>query len=179
MEVRADNWQQLALEWFAPEEPEWGELARYIADHERKLGIPWARELLRLEAFFQVEDHVQIITHYDRAFTRIPAVPSWRCGWQTRSTELHERGTRVTIGVEDKMLILEEMHNLSRLSDAEWMEVNPPKLHDKPLPQREVTGFTDLQDEWAGCEAPLCTIGTLTICPLVVRGWPMHSSTLR
>jgi hypothetical protein len=71
-------------------------------------------------------------------------------------TELHERGTQVTIGVKDKMLILEEMHNLSRLSDAEWIEVDPPKLHDKPLPQREVTGFTDLQDEWAGCEAPVC-----------------------
>ncbi|MGD8465275.1 MAG: hypothetical protein PVI09_15530 [Anaerolineae bacterium] len=42
VEVRADNWQELALEWFAPEEPERGELARYIADHERKLGIPWA-----------------------------------------------------------------------------------------------------------------------------------------
>lgn len=71
-------------------------------------------------------------------------------------TQLHERGTRVTIGVKDKMLILEEMHNLSRLSDTVWTEVDPPQLHDKPLPQRAVTGFTDLQGEWAGCEAPLC-----------------------
>jgi hypothetical protein len=71
-------------------------------------------------------------------------------------TDLYERGTRVTIGVKDKMLILEEMHNLSRLSDAVWTEVDPPKLHDKSLPQRAVTGFTDLQNEWAGCEAPLC-----------------------
>jgi hypothetical protein len=70
-------------------------------------------------------------------------------------TQLHERGTRVTIGVKDKMLILEEMHNLSRLPDAVWIEVDPPKLRDKPLPQRAVTGFTDLQGEWVGCEAPL------------------------
>jgi hypothetical protein len=71
-------------------------------------------------------------------------------------TELYQRGTRVTIGVKEKMLILEEMHNLSRLSDAVWIEVDPPKLHDQPLPQRMVTGFTDLQNEWAGCDAPLC-----------------------
>jgi tetratricopeptide (TPR) repeat protein len=72
VEIRPDNWQQLAVNWCAPEEPERGELARYIADHERKLGVPWARELLRLEVFFQVEDHVQIVAHYDQAFTRYP-----------------------------------------------------------------------------------------------------------
>jgi len=70
-------------------------------------------------------------------------------------TELYQRGTQVTIGVKEHMLILEEMHNLSRLSDVVWTEVDPPKLHDKPQPQRAVTGFTDLQHEWAGCEAPL------------------------
>jgi hypothetical protein len=71
-------------------------------------------------------------------------------------TKLHKRGTRVTVGVKENMLILQEMHNLSRLSDAVWTEADPPVLHDKPLPQRSVTGFTDLQNEWAGCDAPLC-----------------------
>jgi hypothetical protein len=61
VEIRADNWQQLALDWFASEEPERGALARYIADHEQELGIPWAREVLRMEVFFQAKDYLQII----------------------------------------------------------------------------------------------------------------------
>jgi len=72
VEIRSDNWQQLALDRFAPEEPERSALAHYIAGHERELGIPWAREILRLEVFFQAEDHLQIIAHYDRAFHRYP-----------------------------------------------------------------------------------------------------------
>jgi tetratricopeptide (TPR) repeat protein len=72
VEIRLDNWQQLALDWFAPQEPEQGELARYIAEHEHELGIRWTRELLRLEIFFQVEDYSQIIAHYDRAFPHYP-----------------------------------------------------------------------------------------------------------
>jgi tetratricopeptide (TPR) repeat protein len=72
VDIQPDNWKRVALDWFTPEEPERGELARYIADHERKLGVPWARELLRLEVFFQLEDYPQIIVHYDRAFSRYP-----------------------------------------------------------------------------------------------------------
>lgn len=72
VEIRLDNWQQLALDWFAPQKPEQGELARYIAEHEHKLGIRWTRELLRLEVFFQVEDYSQIIAHYDQAFSHYP-----------------------------------------------------------------------------------------------------------
>jgi hypothetical protein len=72
IEIRPDNWQQLALDWFAPQEPERGELTRYIADHEQRLGTPWARELLRLEVFFQGEDYMQIIAHYERTFPRYP-----------------------------------------------------------------------------------------------------------
>jgi len=72
VEIRPDNWQQLALDWFVPNEPERGELARYIADHEPELGVSWARELLRLEVFFQARDYAQIIAHYDQAFSRYP-----------------------------------------------------------------------------------------------------------
>jgi len=70
-------------------------------------------------------------------------------------TELHQKGTRVTIGVKEDMLIMEEMHNLTRLPDAEWIEVEPPKLHDEPRPERAIQGFIDLQHEWKSCEAPL------------------------
>jgi hypothetical protein len=70
-------------------------------------------------------------------------------------TELHQHGTRVTIGVKEDMLVLREMLALSQLSDTVWIEVEPPKRHDGPVPQRAVTDFTDLQDNWAGCEAPL------------------------
>lgn len=73
-------------------------------------------------------------------------------GWLTH---LHERGTQVTIGVKEDMLVLEEMMNLSRLPDTEWTEVQPPKLRDKSRPRRAVAGFSDLEGEWAGCDAPL------------------------
>jgi tetratricopeptide (TPR) repeat protein len=72
VEIRPDNWQQVALEWFAPYEPERGELTRYMADHERQLGVAWARDLLRLEIFFKAGDHLQIVAHYDRALARYP-----------------------------------------------------------------------------------------------------------
>ena len=70
-------------------------------------------------------------------------------------TQLYEHGTRVTIGVRQDMLVLEEMLNLSRLADTAWVGVEPPNLHKGALPQRCVTGFTDLQGEWADCQAPL------------------------
>lgn len=70
-------------------------------------------------------------------------------------TTLYQRGTRVTIGVKEDMLVWEEMHNLSRLKDTVWTQVEPPRRHDEAPPQRFVTGFTDLQGEWQGCQAPL------------------------
>jgi tetratricopeptide (TPR) repeat protein len=70
--LRADNWQRLAQEWFAPGEPERGALVRYIAAHEDELGVAWARELLRMEVFFQVKDHPQIMAHHEHAFSRYP-----------------------------------------------------------------------------------------------------------
>jgi tetratricopeptide (TPR) repeat protein len=72
VKIREDNWQELARDWFALEDPERSMLARYIAEHEHELGAPWARELLRLEVFFRVKDHTQTIAHYDQAFSRYP-----------------------------------------------------------------------------------------------------------
>jgi len=70
-------------------------------------------------------------------------------------TELHQRGTRVTMGVREGMLILEEMQNLSQIAGMKWETAAPPKLHVEPLPQRTIMSFTALEAEWATCEAPL------------------------
>lgn len=72
IEIRSDNWQRLALGWFAPDEPDRSEMARYIAAHKRQLGVAWARELLRLEVLFRAEEHLQIIAHYDCALSQYP-----------------------------------------------------------------------------------------------------------
>jgi tetratricopeptide (TPR) repeat protein len=69
IEIRSDNWQQLVLDWVTPDEPELGEMARYIADHEGQLGVPWAREMLRLEVLIQAEDYMQIVTHYNQVLS--------------------------------------------------------------------------------------------------------------
>ena len=71
-QVRSDNWQELAVEWFARSERDRSELARYIAAYELQLGVSWSREILRLEIFFQVEDSALVIVHYDRALSRYP-----------------------------------------------------------------------------------------------------------
>ena len=73
----------------------------------------------------------------------------------TWMSKLYERGTRVTIGVKKDMLVMQEMKNLSRLSDAEWTPAEPPKIHDGPVPERAVIGFGYLEGEWENCDAPL------------------------
>jgi hypothetical protein len=70
-------------------------------------------------------------------------------------TELYARGTRVTIGVREDMLILEDMRNLSQLAGMTWQAAAPPKLHDGPLPQREIMSLPAMEAEWAACDVPL------------------------
>lgn len=72
VEVRPDNWQQLIPDRAAGTGRDREALARYIEAHEDRLGIAWAREMLRQEVFFQVEDHDAIIAHYDRALADYP-----------------------------------------------------------------------------------------------------------
>lgn len=72
IEIRPHNWQDVAVQWFAPHEPERSKLVDYIARHEDQLGVDWARELVRMEVFFQAGDHQQIVAHYDHAFQRYP-----------------------------------------------------------------------------------------------------------
>ena len=74
-EIRPDNWQQLALEWFAREEPERNELTRFIAEQQDRLGPAWARDILRLQVFFEADAHGQIVEHYERAFRAHPRCP--------------------------------------------------------------------------------------------------------
>jgi hypothetical protein len=70
-------------------------------------------------------------------------------------TQLYERGTRVTIGVREDMLIMEELMNWGRSLNADWKPVDPPKIHQEPLPQRAVLGVSHLEGEWLTCDAPL------------------------
>jgi hypothetical protein len=56
-------------------------------------------------------------------------------------TKLYERGTRVAIGVKEDILVMEEMKNLSRLPDAEWTPVEPPRIHEGPVPEWAVRGL--------------------------------------
>jgi hypothetical protein len=70
-------------------------------------------------------------------------------------TELHERGTRVTIGVRKDMLIMEELMNWGLSPDAEWEPADPPEIHQDPRPEREILAISHLEGEWSTCDAPL------------------------
>lgn len=70
-------------------------------------------------------------------------------------TELRQRGTRVTIGVREDMLILEDMINLSRLPELTWEKAEPPTIHHDPQPEREMMSLPAMEAEWAACEVPV------------------------
>ena len=70
-------------------------------------------------------------------------------------SQLHQRGTRVTIGVRGDMLILEDMRNLSRLPGMLWQAAEPPKLNHSPRPQREIMSLPAMQAEWVTCDVEL------------------------
>ncbi|MBI3913081.1 MAG: tetratricopeptide repeat protein [Chloroflexi bacterium] len=89
IEILADNWQQLALDWFAPREPDRSALARYITANRDQIGVAWAREILRLQVFFGVPDYKRIVEHYDRAFRSYPRcalIEMWVAGYITRTS---------------------------------------------------------------------------------------------
>ena len=72
VKAQPDNWPDTVLNWFAPQGPDRDELARYIEAYQERLGMAWARAMLRLQVFIQVEDHDAVIVHYDRALSRYP-----------------------------------------------------------------------------------------------------------
>lgn len=67
-----ENWQETVLHWFVTEDIERKALAAYMTEHQEALGAAWAREMLRMEIFFQVDDHVIIVAHYDRTLSQYP-----------------------------------------------------------------------------------------------------------
>ena len=70
-------------------------------------------------------------------------------------TELHARGTRVTIGVRQDMRIIEDMRNLSRLPGQTWETAEPPQIHAAPQPVRELMSLPAMEAEWEACDVPL------------------------
>lgn len=70
-------------------------------------------------------------------------------------TELHARGTRITIGVREDMLIMEDMRNLSRLPGQTWEHAEPPKVHAEPKPERTIMSLPAMEAEWAACDVPV------------------------
>jgi tetratricopeptide (TPR) repeat protein len=101
VELGADTWQEMALEWFTSDERELENLAGYMAAHEGRLGPRWARELLRLGLFAHEEYHEASLTHYQRVMARYPrcaVVELWVATvmayhstdwWRTRSMLLY------------------------------------------------------------------------------------------
>lgn len=88
-EIRADNWQQLVLDWFAPHEPDRRALADYIATNRDRIDIAWARQVLRLQVFFQAHTSERIVEHYERAFRSYPRcalIEMWVAGYILRTS---------------------------------------------------------------------------------------------
>jgi tetratricopeptide (TPR) repeat protein len=66
------NWRALVLDWFPADEQAREAMARHIDAHASELGVDWAREMLRLEIFFQSRDDIQVVEHYYRALADYP-----------------------------------------------------------------------------------------------------------
>lgn len=89
VEIRPDNWQALALDWYAPHEPDRTQLARYIAAQIDRLGVAWAREILRLQIYLEAQDHQQVVEHYERAlraYPRCALIEMWVAGYIMRTS---------------------------------------------------------------------------------------------
>lgn len=69
-------------------------------------------------------------------------------------SQLKADGVDTVIGLREDMDLYEDMLALSRWIDAQWIDVPPPTLHDKPLPKRCICHVSDL-NMWATCTVPL------------------------
>jgi tetratricopeptide (TPR) repeat protein len=69
------NWRALVLDWFPADEQAREAMTRYIDAHASELGFDWAREMLRLEVFFQARNDIQVVEHYYRALADYPPCP--------------------------------------------------------------------------------------------------------
>ena len=70
-------------------------------------------------------------------------------------SELHARGTRVTIGVREDMRIMEDMINLSRAPQQQWVAAEAPQIHTETPPKREIMSLPAMEAEWDACAVPL------------------------
>lgn len=83
VDIHPDNWPQLALDWFAPHEPDRSALERYIVTYRNQIGSAWAREILRMQVLIDVQDYECIVEHYDRAlhsYPRCALIELWVAG---------------------------------------------------------------------------------------------------
>ncbi len=69
-------------------------------------------------------------------------------------SQLKADGIDTVIGLREDMDLYEDMLALSEWLDAQWINAPPPKLHEKPLPQRQICHVTDLT-LWDACTVPL------------------------
>lgn len=79
-------------------------------------------------------------------------------------SDLKRDGIDTVIGLRNDMVLFEDMLGLARLDDAVWLPTDPPKLHQKPRPERSVCHLTDL-DTWDACTVPLQGIVIRDIYP--------------
>jgi hypothetical protein len=63
-------------------------------------------------------------------------------------SELHARGTRVTIGVREDMRIMEDMINLSRAPQQQWVAAEAPQIHTGPRPKRAIKELPRRKPNW-------------------------------
>jgi hypothetical protein len=82
-------------------------------------------------------------------------------GW---ISDLKHDGIDTVIGLRDDMNLYEDMLGLARLDDAIWTPADPPKLRQKPLPERSLCQLTDLET-WDACTVPLQGIVIRDIYP--------------
>ncbi len=62
-------------------------------------------------------------------------------------TELHARGTQVTVGVREAVLILEAMIDLSRLPGQTWEAADSPRHHAASRPQGAILSLGAMKAE--------------------------------
>jgi tetratricopeptide (TPR) repeat protein len=113
VEIRSDNWRQLALDWFAPHEPDRTELTRYIAAHADRLGVTWAHDVLRLQIYLQAQDHHQIVEHYDRtlrAYPRCALFEMWVAGYIMRTSGDFWRARQMYLNAAEELSAYAKPH---------------------------------------------------------------------
>lgn len=72
--------------------------------------------------------------------------------WMAHLKQDHKVDT--VIALREDMQILDDLIGLSRGEDVQWLEADPPRLHNHEIPERHLAGFSDLTT-WDSYAAPL------------------------